>query len=30
MPKLKKHKIMIACSVFEKELKACLPAEGKA
>jgi hypothetical protein len=25
----KKHKIIIACSVFEKELQACLPVEGK-
>jgi len=28
MSELKKHKIMIACSIFEKELKACLPSEG--
>jgi len=25
----KKYKIMIACSVFEKELQACLPADGR-
>ena len=29
MSELKKHKIMIACSVFENELQACLPAEGR-
>jgi hypothetical protein len=28
MPELKKPKIMIACSIFEKELQACLPAGG--
>ena len=25
----KKHKIMVACSIFEKELQACLPADGR-
>ena len=28
MSESKKNKIMIACSIFEKELQACLPAEG--
>jgi hypothetical protein len=26
---MKKRKILIACNVFEKELQACLPAEGR-